>query len=58
LSSQIKKRDHRVIGKTQKLFMMHAASPGSVFMLPHGTRICQRVRPQRSALPIHRDGAR
>jgi threonyl-tRNA synthetase len=32
-------RDHRVIGKAQGLFMFHDMSPGSAFMLPHGTRI-------------------
>lgn len=34
-----KSRDHRVIGKAQSLFMFHDMSPGSAFMLPHGTRI-------------------
>ncbi len=34
-----KNRDHRVIGKAQGLFMFHDMSPGSAFMLPHGTRI-------------------
>ncbi|MDR3741929.1 MAG: hypothetical protein P4L40_23145 [Terracidiphilus sp.] len=32
-------RDHRVIGKAQALFMFHDLSPGSAFMLPHGTRV-------------------
>ena len=32
-------RDHRLIGKTQKLFFFHEFSPGSCFFLPHGTRI-------------------
>lgn len=41
---QARKSDHRVIGKQQKLFMMHPLSPGSVFMLPHGAHICNRVR--------------
>ena len=34
-----KNRDHRVIGKAQGLFMFHDMSPGSAFMMPHGTRI-------------------
>lgn len=33
------KRDHRLIGKQQKLFMFHDYSPGSCFFLPHGTII-------------------
>lgn len=33
------KRDHRVIGKNQKLFFFHEYSPGSAFFLPHGTKI-------------------
>ena len=33
------KRDHQLIGKQQKLFMFSKASPGSPFLLPHGTRI-------------------
>lgn len=36
-------RDHRVIGKDQKLFYTHPMSPGSIFMLPHGTRIVNRL---------------
>ncbi|KAI9336117.1 hypothetical protein BDR26DRAFT_1008986 [Obelidium mucronatum] len=36
-------RDHRVIGKQQQLFAMHPMSPGSAFMLPHGTRIANRL---------------
>ena len=34
-----KERDHRLIGKTQALVMMHEYSPGAPFMLPHGTHI-------------------
>jgi len=41
---EARKRDHRVLGKSQKLFMMHPLSPGSVFLLPHGTIICNTVR--------------
>ncbi|KAJ1959707.1 hypothetical protein IWQ62_004507 [Dispira parvispora] len=38
------RRDHRVIGKDQKLFTFDTElSPGSVFFLPHGTRIVQRL---------------
>ena len=36
---EAKNRDHRVIGRAQGLFMFHDMSPGSAFMLPHGTRI-------------------
>ncbi|KAJ3251104.1 54S ribosomal protein L39, mitochondrial [Chytriomyces hyalinus] len=36
-------RDHRNIGKQQALFTMHPMSPGSAFMLPHGTRIANRL---------------
>ena len=41
---EAKKRDHRLIGKQQQLFFFHEYSPGSVFMLPHGTRIYNKVR--------------
>lgn len=36
---EAKKRDHQLIGKEQKLFMFSKFSPGSPFLLPHGTRI-------------------
>ncbi|KAJ1975008.1 hypothetical protein H4R33_006718 [Dimargaris cristalligena] len=37
-------RDHRAIGKAQHLFSFDTKlSPGSVFLLPHGTRIAQRI---------------
>lgn len=36
---EAKKRDHQVIGQQQKLFMFSRLSPGSPFLLPHGTRI-------------------
>jgi len=39
LQEEAKKRDHRVIGKNQQLFMFHQLSPGSCFFLPHGTRV-------------------
>lgn len=32
-------RDHRAIGTKQSLFFFHPYSPGSPFLLPHGTRI-------------------
>ncbi len=31
--------DHRVVGKSQGLFMFHPYSAGSAFFMPHGTRI-------------------
>jgi threonyl-tRNA synthetase len=34
-----KLRDHRKIGKDQKLFMFHAWAPGATFWLPKGTTI-------------------
>ncbi|KAF0709550.1 hypothetical protein As57867_005863, partial [Aphanomyces stellatus] len=43
LQDEAKKRDHRVIGKQQGLFLFHPCSPGSSFMLPHGTRIFNRL---------------
>ena len=36
---EAKKRDHQLIGKEQKLFWFSKSSPGSPFLLPHGTRI-------------------
>ena len=33
------RRDHRVVGASQGLFMFHPHSPGSAFMLPHGMRV-------------------
>ncbi|KAL9622989.1 MAG: hypothetical protein Q9160_002707 [Pyrenula sp. 1 TL-2023] len=36
---EAKKRDHQLIGKQQKLWMFSQLSPGSPFLLPHGTRI-------------------
>lgn len=41
--AEAEKRDHRVIGKNQGLFAVHPASPGSAFMLPHGTRIVDKL---------------
>ncbi|KNC97141.1 threonine-tRNA ligase [Spizellomyces punctatus DAOM BR117] len=37
------KRDHRLIAKKQGLFSVNSLAPGSPFMLPHGTRIVQRL---------------
>lgn len=37
------RRDHRLIGKQQSLFMFHEFSPGSPFFLPHGTRIFNKL---------------
>ncbi len=36
---EAKKRNHQLIGKQQKLFFFSQLSPGSPFLLPHGTRI-------------------
>ena len=45
-----KERDHRKLGKEQKLFMFHDLSPGSAFFLPHGTivynALCEFIRTQ------------
>ncbi|KAI8870471.1 threonyl-tRNA synthetase, partial [Ramicandelaber brevisporus] len=35
--------DHRNIGAALKLFMIHESSPGSPFILPHGTRVIRRM---------------
>ncbi|KAI8326192.1 threonyl-tRNA synthetase, partial [Martensiomyces pterosporus] len=37
------RRDHRAIGKEQKLFMMHPWAPGSGFILPHGVRMVNTI---------------
>ena len=37
------KRDHRVIGAHQKLFMFSDYSPGSAFLLPHGCEVFNRL---------------
>ncbi|KAI9485533.1 MAG: threonyl-tRNA synthetase [Benjaminiella poitrasii] len=42
--SKTNELDHRSIGKTQSLFMIHPVSPGSIFMLPHGTRIVRKLQ--------------
>lgn len=41
---EAQKRDHRIIAKSQKLYLIHHWSPGSAFMLPHGTRIFQKLQ--------------
>ncbi|CAG8499401.1 17628_t:CDS:2, partial [Acaulospora colombiana] len=41
---EAQKRDHRLIAKSQQLYLIHPWSPGSVFMLPHGTRIFQKLQ--------------
>jgi threonyl-tRNA synthetase len=37
------KRDHRVIGTKQKLFLFHDSSPGSAFFLPHGALVYRKL---------------
>jgi threonyl-tRNA synthetase len=43
IREEIQKRDHRVVGKSQKLLMFSSLSPGSAFFLPHGTRIYNKL---------------
>lgn len=43
LQLEASKRDHRLIGKNQALFTLHAFAPGSAMMLPHGTRIINKI---------------
>ncbi|KAL5682792.1 hypothetical protein ACJX0J_009177, partial [Zea mays] len=40
---EAKKRDHRILGKSQELFFFHELSPGSCFFLPHGARIYNKL---------------
>ena len=40
---EARRRDHRVVGAAQQLFFFHKLSPGSAFLLPHGTRIYNRL---------------
>lgn len=40
---QAKARDHRVLGAAQKLIMFHDLSPGSTFLMPHGTRVYNKL---------------
>lgn len=37
LREEAARRDHRLLGKQQQLFMFHPHAPGSPFFLPHGT---------------------
>ncbi|KFY93957.1 hypothetical protein V500_03468 [Pseudogymnoascus sp. VKM F-4518 (FW-2643)] len=41
---EAKARDHQEIGKSQKLFWFSQLSPGSPFLLPHGTRIFNAIQ--------------
>ena len=49
---EAKLRDHRKIGKDQKLFMFHQWAPGATFWLPKGTDPLQHAR------ELHARGAR
>ncbi|XP_059648986.1 threonine--tRNA ligase, mitochondrial 1-like [Cornus florida] len=40
---EVKKYDHRILGRDQELFFNHPLSPGSWFFLPHGTRIYNKL---------------
>ncbi|KAA8529546.1 hypothetical protein F0562_033655 [Nyssa sinensis] len=40
---EVKKYDHRELGKQQELFFCHPLSPGSWFFLPHGARIYNKL---------------
>jgi len=42
-TEEASKRDHRVLGRKQALFSFDEVSPGSAFMLPHGTIIYNRL---------------
>lgn len=44
IKEELKKRDHRIIGEQQKLFMLNPMAPGCIFFLPHGTRIFNRLQ--------------
>ena len=39
MQEEAAKRDHRIIGRQQQLFLFNEVSPGSAFWLPHGARI-------------------
>ncbi|KAJ2630216.1 hypothetical protein H4R22_002821 [Coemansia sp. RSA 1290] len=43
LKADAARRDHRNIGKEQRLFMMHPWAPGSGFILPHGLRMVNTI---------------
>ncbi|VAH06781.1 threonine--tRNA ligase, mitochondrial 1-like [Triticum dicoccoides] len=38
------RRDHRLLGESQKLFFFDSLSPGSCFFLPHGTKIVNKLK--------------
>jgi threonyl-tRNA synthetase len=38
------KRNHRVVGQQQKLFMFSDYSPGTPFILPYGMRILEKIK--------------
>ena len=40
---EAERRDHRIIGKNQKLFDIHELSPGCAFFYPHGTIIYTKL---------------
>ncbi|KAM3346647.1 hypothetical protein ACQJBY_020934 [Aegilops geniculata] len=40
---EAKKRDHRLLGQSQKLFFFHPLSPGSCFFLPNGAIIYNKL---------------
>ncbi|CDS08721.1 hypothetical protein LRAMOSA10082 [Lichtheimia ramosa] len=44
IATTLSELDHRAIGKAQSLFMIHPCSPGSIFMLPHGTRVVRKLQ--------------
>jgi threonyl-tRNA synthetase len=43
VAAAARESDHREIGKAQRLFMTNPASPGTPFILPHGTRLGRKV---------------
>ncbi|EDV26324.1 uncharacterized protein TRIADDRAFT_22327, partial [Trichoplax adhaerens] len=44
MQQEAKERDHRTIGKDQKLFFFNPLSPGNAFLLPHGLRIINKLK--------------
>jgi threonyl-tRNA synthetase len=40
---EAEKRDHRNIGRQQKLFDTHEYSPGSAFFYPHGMKVYEKL---------------
>ncbi|XWV26895.1 threonyl-tRNA synthetase [Tupanvirus soda lake] len=43
IKAEAEARDHRIIGKNQKLFFFHEYSPGSCFFYPHGVIIYNKL---------------